>query len=114
MALEYPSSTFIGIDINSSYFPLNDKCPPNSQWSELIKDIVRVLKYDGWIESLEATAQFINYGKVTKWIDEAGVNVRISALIPKMFESNEELANIQCVKIKYPVGEWFGCFGKYA
>ncbi|CAG8780948.1 10709_t:CDS:2, partial [Racocetra persica] len=122
----YPSSTFIGIDINYFYFPLNDKCPPNvgfltsnSQWFELIKDIVRVLKYDDWIKSLEATAQFINYGKVTKWIDEAvykacmkkkGVNVRISALIPKMFESNEELTNIQCVKIKYPIGEWFGCF----
>ncbi|CAG8763996.1 14172_t:CDS:1, partial [Racocetra persica] len=42
------------------------------QWSELIKDIVRVLKYDGWVESLEATAQFINHGKVTKWIEEAG------------------------------------------
>ncbi|CAG8703467.1 9158_t:CDS:2, partial [Cetraspora pellucida] len=29
MALEYPSSTFIGIDVDSSFFPSNDKCPPN-------------------------------------------------------------------------------------
>ncbi|CAG8728706.1 6174_t:CDS:2 [Cetraspora pellucida] len=149
MALEYPSSTFIGIDVNSSFFPSNDKCPPNVcfltsnvtygipfpmetfdfvylgmmfsaftelQWSELINDVVRVLKYDGWVESLEATAQFINHGKVTKCIEDAekGVNVRISALLPKMFESNEMLANMQCIKVEYPVGEWYGCFGKYS
>ncbi|CAG8826220.1 27801_t:CDS:2, partial [Racocetra persica] len=94
-----------------------------SQWSELIKDIVRVLKYDGWIESLEATAQLHNCGKITKWIEEAsckacmkekGVNIRIGALLTKMFESNEELKNIQCVKVEYPIGEWFGYFGKYS
>ncbi|CAG8714611.1 5690_t:CDS:2, partial [Racocetra fulgida] len=148
MATEFPSSTFIGIDVDSSFFPPSDKCPPNvcfltcnvtfgipfpmetfdfvylgmmwsafteSQWSELIKDIVRVLKYDGWIESLEATAHFQNCGKVTKWIEEAekDVNIRIGALLTKMFESNEELKNIQYVKVEYPIGEWFGCFGKY-
>ncbi|CAG8647117.1 3707_t:CDS:2 [Cetraspora pellucida] len=156
MALEYPSSTFIGIDVNSSFFPSNDKCPPNVcfltsnvtygipfpmetfdfvylgmmfsaftelQWSELINDVVRVLKYDGWVESLETTARLLNRGKVTKYIDEAvriacmkekGVNLRISTSLPKMFESNETLTNIQCVKVEYPVGEWFGCFGKYS
>ncbi|CAG8812722.1 6483_t:CDS:2, partial [Cetraspora pellucida] len=93
------------------------------QWSELINDVVRVLKYDGWIESSEAIPQFINCGKVTKYIEEAvhiacmkekGVNLSISALLPKMLESNEMLTNIQCVKVEYPIGEWFGCFGKYS
>ncbi|CAG8694843.1 5106_t:CDS:2 [Dentiscutata erythropus] len=156
MALEYPSSTFIGIDVNSSFFPNTDKCPSNVcfltcnviygipfpketfdfvymgmmftaftefQWSTLIKDTVRVLKYDGWIESLEPTCQFQNMGKTTKWIEdttakacmkEKGVNVRISAMMPKFFESNNELTNIQCVKVEYPIGDWYGCFGKYS
>ncbi|RIB29927.1 S-adenosyl-L-methionine-dependent methyltransferase [Gigaspora rosea] len=103
MAIEYPSSTFIGIDVDSSCFPPTVKCPPNvcfltcnvtygipfpketfdfvfmsmmftaftePQWSDLIKDIVRVLKYDGWIESLEPTL-IQNMGKITKWIDDA-------------------------------------------
>ncbi|CAG8559140.1 14807_t:CDS:2 [Racocetra fulgida] len=155
MALEYPSSTFIGIDVNSSFFPPSDKYPPNvcfltsnvtygipfpketfdfvylsmmysafteQQWSELTKDIVRVLKYDGWVESLETTALCLNRGKVTKWIEEAaciacmkekGINCRITDLLPKIFESNG-LTNIKCIKIEYPVGEWFGCFGKYS
>ncbi|CAG8591233.1 6035_t:CDS:2 [Cetraspora pellucida] len=154
MALEYPSSTFIGIDVNSSFFPSNDKCPSNvcfltsnviygipfpmetfdfvylgmmfsaftdSQWSKLIKDIIRVLKYEGWIESLEGTGILINCGKVTNCIGEAvrkacikekGINFLISTLMPKMFESNKELTNIQCIKVEYPIGEWFGYFGK--
>ncbi|CAG8516526.1 4314_t:CDS:2 [Dentiscutata erythropus] len=149
MALEYPSSTFIGIDVDSSFFPPADKCPPNvcfltynvtygipfptetfdfvymgmmwsaftePQWSDLIKDIVRVLKYDGWVESLEPTSRLQNMGKTTKWIEdtEKGVNVRICAMMPKFFESNYELTSIQRVKVEYPIGDWFGCFGKYS
>ncbi|KAF0381977.1 S-adenosyl-L-methionine-dependent methyltransferase [Gigaspora margarita] len=156
MAIEYPSSTFIGIDVDSSFFPPIDKCPPNvcfltcnvtygipfpketfdfvymdmmftafnePQWSNLIKDIVRVLKFDGWIESSEPTFRFQNMGKTTKWIHdtavkasmkERGVNVHISTMMPKFFESNDELTNIQCVKIEYPIGDWYGYFGKYS
>ncbi|KAF0477722.1 S-adenosyl-L-methionine-dependent methyltransferase [Gigaspora margarita] len=154
MAIEYPSSTFIGIDVDSSFFPPIDKCPPNvcfltcnvtygipfpketfdfvfmsmmfaaftePQWSDLFEDIVRVLKYDGWVESLEPT-YIQNMGKVTKWIDDAfvkasmkerGVNVHICDMISKFFELNVELTNIQCIRLECPMGDWCGCFGKY-
>ncbi|RIB29924.1 hypothetical protein C2G38_847920 [Gigaspora rosea] len=45
---------------------------------------------------------------------ERGVNVHICDMIPKFFELNVELTNIQCIKLECPMGEWCGCFGKYS
>ncbi|CAG8743726.1 12776_t:CDS:2, partial [Racocetra fulgida] len=83
---DYPSSTFVGVDINPDVLPSDNQRPSNvgfiecnvilgipfpsntfdfvfmcgmwgaltlSQWPQLIKEIVRVLKYGGWIELLE-------------------------------------------------------------
>lgn len=156
MGLEYPSSTFIGIDIDPSNFPSRDRYPSNvcfltcnvthgvpfpqntfdfiyisfmwcaftePQWLSLINDLVRVLKYDGWIEFVLPDLCSKNPGKVEKSLFKSvskacleikGVNISIYKTIPKYLEVIDELDEINCATIEYPVGDWFGCFGNYA
>ncbi|CAG8473520.1 20435_t:CDS:2 [Dentiscutata erythropus] len=153
MGLEYPSSTFIGIDVDASNFPSRDKYPSNvcfltcnvthgvpfppnifdfahismmwcafsePQWISLIKELVRVLKYDGWIEFVNPNPCSKNPGKVEKLLFESacmeikGVNISIYETIPKYLEAVDELDEINCATIDYPVGDLYGCFGKYA
>ncbi|CAG8557393.1 20088_t:CDS:2, partial [Racocetra fulgida] len=146
MGLEFPSSTFIGIDIDSSNFPPLDRCPSNvcfltcnaahgipfppdtfdfvhismmwcafseSQWLNLIKDLVRVLKYDGWIEFVNPNPCSRNPGKAEQLLFESGVDISIYEMIPKYLEAVDELDEINCLSIDYPVGEHFDCFGKF-
>ncbi|CAG8516728.1 664_t:CDS:2 [Racocetra persica] len=156
MGLEYPSSTFIGIDIDSSNFPSHDRCPSNvcfltcnaahgipfppdtfdfvhismmwcafsePQWLKLIKDLIRVLKYEGWIEFVNPNLRSRNPGKAEQLIFESAskacletksVNISIYEMIPKYLEAMDELDEINCLSIDFPVGEQFGCFGKFA
>ncbi|CAG8503695.1 17681_t:CDS:2 [Cetraspora pellucida] len=144
MGSEYPSSTFIGIDIDSSNFPSHDRCPSNvcfltcnaihgvpfppntfdfvnvsmmwcafsePQWIQLIKDLVRVLKYDGWIEFLNPNTCSDNPGKVEQLLFESaskvcletkGVNIAIYKMIPKYLEAMDELDEITCLSMNYP------------
>ncbi|RIB29981.1 hypothetical protein C2G38_2136589 [Gigaspora rosea] len=74
MGLEYPSSSIIGIDIDSSNFP---------SISNSIRDI-------------------------------KGVILDIYKMIPKYIEAIDELEDLNCMTVDYPLGEWSGCFGKYS
>ncbi|CAG8663013.1 10138_t:CDS:2 [Dentiscutata erythropus] len=155
MGLDYPSSTFIGIDIDSVQFPSCDKQTPNvgflkcnvahgipfppetfdfvhmsmmccalteSQWHQLVKDIVRVLKCDGWIEFLEGDPWNKNFGKIGKSLIETtieiaakkGINLNINKMIPKFIDSINELGELEYINAEYPLGDWGGCLGKFA
>ncbi|CAG8524792.1 71_t:CDS:2 [Scutellospora calospora] len=156
MGLEYPYSSIIGLDIDSSAFPPRGQYPSNvcfltsnathgvpfppntfdfihmsmmwgafneTQWISIIKDLVRVLKHDGWIEFTEPDVTPKNPGKIQLLIHEysrkacrelKGVNIAIYEMIPKYLKAMDELENINCITIDYPIGEWYGCFGKYA
>ncbi|CAG8652672.1 2831_t:CDS:2, partial [Dentiscutata heterogama] len=152
---KYSSSTLIGIDIDSTQFPSNDRHPSNVgflacniihgipfppetfdfvhmsmmccalteyQWHQLVKDIVRVLKCDGWVEFVEGDPWIKNYGKIGKLVIETfieagktkGINMNIHAMIPKFIGSMNELRDLEYVNAEYPLGEWGGCLGKLA
>ncbi|CAG8778533.1 20346_t:CDS:2, partial [Dentiscutata erythropus] len=153
MGLEYPSSLFIGIDIDPSNFPSSDQCPSNvcfitcnaiygipfpqntfdfvnmsmmwgafseDQWIIVIKELVRVLKQGGWVELTEPNSTPKNCGKIQLWLSEAssqeirGVRVDIHKMLPKYIEAIDELEDLNCINVDYPIGEWSGCFGKYS
>ncbi|CAG8750148.1 1139_t:CDS:2 [Dentiscutata erythropus] len=153
MALDYPSSTFVGIDINSDLFPSDNQRPSNvgflecnvilgipfplntfdfvfvcnmwaaftePQWDQLIKEIVRVLKYDGWLEMVEGDPMFKNTGKTLKSIvevsvepfyKEKGISPDVINLLPKFIEQNNELTDFGYSKVNAPLGDWNGYFG---
>ncbi|CAG8588588.1 12368_t:CDS:2 [Racocetra fulgida] len=146
MGMDYTSSTFIGIDIDSTQFPSDNMHPSNvafltcnlthgipfppetfdfvhmsmmccalteSQWFQLIKEMVRVLKPGGWIELLEGDPWFKNYGKIGKLLTETCINVNIHKMIPKFINSIEELIDLQYIDAEYPLGDWGGCLGKF-
>ncbi|KAF0436571.1 S-adenosyl-L-methionine-dependent methyltransferase [Gigaspora margarita] len=154
VGLDYPSSSFIGIDIDSTRFPSNDRHPPNvgflecnithgipfppetfdfvhmsmlccalteSQWHQLVKEIVRVLKFEGWVEFVEGDPWFKNCGKLGKFMIEntlevskkKGINLNIHTMIPKFIGSMNELRDLEYFNVEYPLGEWGGCLGKY-
>ncbi|RIB24494.1 S-adenosyl-L-methionine-dependent methyltransferase [Gigaspora rosea] len=153
MALDYPSSTFVGIDLNPEMFPTDNQRSPNvgfiecnviqgipfpsntfdfvfmcrmwgaftgSQWSTLINEIVRVLKYDGWIEIVEGDPMYKNGGKIFKkiydvsseqFLNANGISPDILNSIPKFIEQNDELTDFSYNKVNAPLGEWKGYFG---
>ncbi|CAG8476759.1 23083_t:CDS:2 [Dentiscutata erythropus] len=155
MALEYPTSLIIGIDIDSSNFPSSDQCPSNvcflacnaihgipfpqntfdfihmsmmwgafteDQWVVVIKDLVRVLNHDGWIEFTEPETTYRNCGKIQLLLYNSfmkatqeirGVRIDIHKMLPKYIEAIDELEDLNCMIVDYPIGEWYGCFGKY-
>ncbi|CAG8509301.1 3787_t:CDS:2 [Gigaspora margarita] len=146
MGSEYPSSTFIGIDIDSTKFPSHDQQSPNvgflacnithgipfppetfdfvhmsmmccalteDQWHQLVREIVRILKCDGWVEFVEGDPWFKNYGKVGTLVIETCINVNIHAMIPKLIGSMNAFRDLEYVNAEYPLGDWGGCLGKF-
>ncbi|CAG8507929.1 31119_t:CDS:2 [Gigaspora margarita] len=153
MALDYPSSTFVGIDLNPEMFPSDNQRSSNvgfiecnviqgipfpsntfdfifmcrmwgaftgSQWPKLINEIVRVLKYDGWIEIVEGDPMYKNGGKIFKKIYDAsseqffnsnGISPDVLNSIPKFIEQNNELTDFSYNKVNASLGEWNGYFG---
>ncbi|CAG8500536.1 12367_t:CDS:2 [Dentiscutata erythropus] len=123
MGLKYPSSLIIAIDINHSNFPSSEECPSNDQWIIVIKELVRVLAYDGWIEFTEPDQMAKKGGKNLLWLMDSfsnacreikDVNIQIYEKIPKYIKEVDELEDLNYTSVDYPLGEWYGCFGEYA
>ncbi|RIB14987.1 S-adenosyl-L-methionine-dependent methyltransferase [Gigaspora rosea] len=103
VGLDHPSSTFIGIDVDTTQFPPHDRHPSNvgflgcnathgipfppetfdfvhismmctafteSQWYQVVRDVGRVLKYNGWVEIIVADLLIKNLGKAGKLVLE--------------------------------------------
>ncbi|CAG8531173.1 24875_t:CDS:2 [Cetraspora pellucida] len=107
--IPFPPETFDYVHLSMMCCALTE-----SQWSQLIKDMVRVLKYDGWIEIIEGDPWFKNSGRIGKLISETCININIQAMIPKFFNSINELRDLQYIDVEYPLGDWSGCLGKFA
>ncbi|CAG8607202.1 5055_t:CDS:2 [Paraglomus brasilianum] len=72
MALDYPVSVFVGIDI-APLFP--EDYPPNVHWKEkVVKELIRVTKPGGYIEIMDIQRKDINPGIICQKID-VGSNV---------------------------------------
>ncbi|KAF0498518.1 S-adenosyl-L-methionine-dependent methyltransferase [Gigaspora margarita] len=116
--IPFPQNTFDFVHMSMMWGAFSE-----DQWIIVIKDLVRVLKHDGWIEFTEPDTAPRNVGKIQQLLTEAfsnasrdirGVNLNIYKMLPKYIEAIDELEDLNCMTVDYPVGEWSGCFGKYS
>ncbi|CAG8722934.1 565_t:CDS:2, partial [Racocetra fulgida] len=142
---DFPNSTFVGIDIQSSGFPSVNERHPNTgflehdlttgvpfpdetfdyvhmkimyfaltkqQYINIIHEIVRVTKCDGWIEIFEPNLDMKNLGNSMQ--AENGFDPMIFLEISKYFKSTNELTNIEHIKMNVSLGEWAGRYNEYS
>ncbi|CAG8519232.1 16806_t:CDS:2 [Dentiscutata heterogama] len=155
LGTDFPNSTFIGIDIQSSGFPpVNERLPntgfleynlingipfpdetfdyvhvslmwsafTKQQYINVIHELVRVMKYNGWIEIFEPNMDFKNLGNSMKGVQDAfhtklkenGIDPMIFLDISKCIRSINELTNIEHRKLNEPIGGWAGRYGEHA
>ncbi|KAF0459116.1 S-adenosyl-L-methionine-dependent methyltransferase [Gigaspora margarita] len=116
--IPFPQNTFDFVNISMMWSAFTE-----AQWILIIKDLVRVLKHNGWIEFTEPDPTLRNGVKNLAWLieclsnacrDITGVNIHIYEEIPKYIRAMDELEDFNCMHIDYPMGEWYGYFGKYA
>ncbi|CAG8592654.1 12248_t:CDS:2, partial [Gigaspora rosea] len=148
---DFPNSTFVGVDIQSSGFPsVNERSAntgfleynllsgipfPNetfdyvhmaSMWTALTKqqymnvihDLVRVTKNNGWIEIYEVNFNLKNLGNSMKVVQDAfhaklkenGFDPMICLEISKCLKSINELTNIENKKLDVSIGGWAGIY----
>ncbi|CAG8742924.1 13085_t:CDS:2 [Gigaspora margarita] len=116
--IPFPQNTFDFVHMSMMWGSFSE-----DQWIIVIKDLVRVLKHVGWIEFTEPDSTPRNVGKIQLLLletiknairDIQGVNFDIYKMIPKYIEAIDELEDLNCMTVDYPVGEWSGCFGKYS
>ncbi|KAF0436570.1 S-adenosyl-L-methionine-dependent methyltransferase [Gigaspora margarita] len=92
--IPFPSETFDFVHISMMCTAFTEY-----QWYQVIKDVVRVLKYSGWVEIIVSDPLIKNLGKAGKLVMET------------FFEICEKQEHISA---EYPIGDWGGCLGKYA
>ncbi|CAG8641241.1 18579_t:CDS:2, partial [Dentiscutata erythropus] len=116
--IPFPPSTFDFVNISLMWSAFTEE-----QWIIVIKELVRVLKHDGWIEFTEPDPMSKNCGENLTWLlecfsnacrDIRGVNINIYEKIPKYSKEMDVLEDLRCLSLDYPLGEWYGCFGEYA
>ncbi|CAG8659110.1 12409_t:CDS:2 [Cetraspora pellucida] len=151
---EFPNSTFVGIDIQSSAFPSVNERSSNTgflvhnlitgvpfpdetfdyvhmqvMWSALTKqqyinvihELVRVTKCNGWIEIMEPNMEMKNLGNSMKAVQNAfhkklkenGFDPMIFLEVSKCFESINELTNIEHMQLNMSLGGWAGRYYEY-
>ncbi|CAG8625137.1 18422_t:CDS:2 [Gigaspora margarita] len=154
LGYDFPNSTFVGIDIQSSGFPSVKGRPQNTgflehnllsgipfpdetfdyvhmstmwpaltkqQYINVIHELVRVTKSNGWIEIVESDVDIKNLGNSMKVVQDAfhaklkenGLDPMIFLEISKCLKSINELTNIQHRKLSVSMGEWSGRYGEY-
>ncbi|RIB30926.1 S-adenosyl-L-methionine-dependent methyltransferase [Gigaspora rosea] len=116
--IPFPQNTFDFVNISMMWSVFSE-----AQWILVIKELVRVLKHDGWIEFTEPDPMVRNRGKKLTWLLECfskacqeirDVNVHIHEKIPNYIKEMDELKDLTCMSVDYPLGGWYGCFGDYA
>ncbi|CAI2164940.1 20425_t:CDS:2 [Funneliformis geosporum] len=89
------------------------------QWNDAIRELVRVLKPNGYLEIVEKDLQASNQGpcfkfltdKFLNFITSTGVNVHITQQIPTILSSIPSLTEIRSDVREIPVGPLGGKFG---
>ncbi|HEU5383709.1 MAG TPA: class I SAM-dependent methyltransferase [Ktedonobacteraceae bacterium] len=91
---------------------------PAAHWPEVIHELVRVTRPDGWVELLEVgvmiehagpeTARLLNW--MTEMGKERGFDMHLLSRLGEMLVQ-EGLEAIECQDIPVPLGEWAGHVG---
>ncbi|CAG8560125.1 14839_t:CDS:2 [Acaulospora morrowiae] len=92
------------------------------QWSQVLAEIVRVLKPGGWIEFMEYDYVIHREGPITQRLNSSllsffksqGINPIISDLLPELLSSSPLLTDIQYDQRPLFLGQWAGNLGALA
>ncbi|CAG8564055.1 14914_t:CDS:2 [Cetraspora pellucida] len=95
---------------------------PDNNFKEVINELVRVLKTDGYMEIMDVDAQGGNEGMLTQefmssvrsYYKSVGINPTITATLEPLFRSKSHLASITTERQCYPIGNWDNPIGEIA
>ncbi|CAG8480902.1 8908_t:CDS:2 [Scutellospora calospora] len=115
--IPFPDKTFDFVQMAAMWSSFT-----RQQYFNIIKELVRVVKHNGWIEIHEPNMKWKNIGKSVAILQDAfhtkmkekKFDPTIFLEIPKYLESNDELTNIEHKKTTCPIGGWGGLHGEYS
>ncbi|CAG8471835.1 4994_t:CDS:2 [Scutellospora calospora] len=115
--IPFPDKTFDFVRMAIMWYSFTKQ-----QYFDTIKELVRVIKNNGWIEIEEPNMKFKTIGKSMTILQNAlhsksrenGFDPTIFLEIPKYLESIDELTNIECKKTVCPIGGRAGMHGEYS
>jgi SAM-dependent methyltransferase len=91
---------------------------PTDRWAQVIRELTRVTRPGGWVESVEATGLFdggLNVGQFMDWIAQLssrrGVNIMDPLRVPGYMQQ-AGLANVAASTVRVPTGAHGGRLGR--
>ncbi|CAG8647090.1 10969_t:CDS:2, partial [Dentiscutata heterogama] len=113
--IPFPNETFDYVHVSSMWSAFTKQ-----QYINVIHELVRVTKYNGWIEIFEPNMDFKNLGNSMKGVQDAfhtklkenGIEPMIFLEISKCIKSINELTNIEHRKLNESIGGWAGRGGE--
>ncbi|CAG8717708.1 S-adenosyl-L-methionine-dependent methyltransferase [Gigaspora rosea] len=114
--IPFPDKTFDYVHMASMWTALTKQ-----QYMNVIHELVRVTKNNGWIEIYEANFNLKNLGNYMKVVQDAfhtklkqnGFDPMIFLEISKCLKSINELTNIEHKKLDVSIGGWAGRYGEF-
>ncbi|CAG8713830.1 11559_t:CDS:2 [Gigaspora margarita] len=114
--IPFPDETFDYVHMASMWTALTKQ-----QYINVIHELVRVTKNNGWIEIYEANFNLKNLGNYMKVVQDAfhtklkenGFDPMIFLEISKCLKSINELTNIEQKKLDVSIGGWAGRYGEF-
>ncbi|KAG9285048.1 hypothetical protein G9A89_009859 [Geosiphon pyriformis] len=112
MAIEYPLSTFIGIDV-APIFPKDGMKPPNAGYIEtnLVNGIAFPDATFDFVHQRYLLTEIPKKQYMRSYLESLGITVNSDPAFPEWLK-NAGLVNIQSSHIKMPLGIWGGTIGK--
>ncbi|RIB07553.1 S-adenosyl-L-methionine-dependent methyltransferase [Gigaspora rosea] len=91
-------------------------------WDQLMSEIIRVLKYDGWVEIMNFVPETTNVGSASQLLTDScnnffeSKNIKLlsSFDIKTLFEKSNRITDIHCEERSSPIGKWAGRVGQVA
>ncbi|RIB26834.1 S-adenosyl-L-methionine-dependent methyltransferase [Gigaspora rosea] len=95
---------------------------PDNKFKDLINELTRILKIDGYLEIMDTNAQASNEGietqefmsSVRSYYKSIGMNPLITESLEPLLRSNSHLTSITTEKQCYPIGNWDDPIGEIA
>jgi ubiquinone/menaquinone biosynthesis C-methylase UbiE len=91
---------------------------PAQRWPEIIRELARVTRHNGWIELVECGVEVVRLGPLTRqffsWGIEASASRGLDArVIPQLGDYLREagLRDVRARAVDIPIGEWGGRVG---
>ncbi|CAG8795468.1 23356_t:CDS:2, partial [Dentiscutata erythropus] len=86
---------------------------PNNKFKDIINELTRILKIDGYLEIMDVDVRGCNEGIETQEFMSSGNNPLITEGLEPLLHSNSHLTSITTEKQVYPIGNWDNPIDEY-